>query len=413
MSENEEKKREQDDKCLVLFFFIYGKMGERNRSTKKGGDKMDKQRSGITVNINGHPQPFTIRRPSEGNQPDEPREHRSEERPSATPANDGKPADRHQACSSQADGRQTDENQRNGRQIGEQKAEKQAFETVKEEEAAALEEVDEQTISISEAIQKKKKAGQKRWAWRLPPHAKSLFLAAAIAAFVGMAFGMTMLRLIPKEKAEPSPAAEAMTELAEAGTATDGEREGSTIPAPFSIAVIQAGVYSDSKAAARAAKSIQEAGVPVVIAGQKPAALYIAVGTDKEGLRAVNNKYREAVPSTYVKELAFAAETKARSDIVQKGEKLYGNMAALSAALLAGKDASKEEWQALSKAYGSLEKSKVSNDKTVQNYVEALKQAYLALAAYKENQDEALLSKAQQQLLEALSTYMELVPLRS
>lgn len=103
----------------------------------------------------------------------------------------------------------------------------------------------------------------------MPPHAKSLFLAAAIAAFVGMAFGMTMLRLIPKEKAEPSPAAEAMTELAEAGTATDGEREESTIPAPFSIAVIQAGVYSDSKAAARAAKSIQEAGVPVVIAGQK------------------------------------------------------------------------------------------------------------------------------------------------
>ncbi|AMX85199.1 stage II sporulation protein D [Geobacillus subterraneus] len=375
---------------------------------------MDKQRPGITVNINGHPRPFTIKRPSEGNQPDEPSGHRLEDRPSADFGNDGPPDDRHHARSFQADSRQTDERQRSARQIGEQEAEKQAFDTAKEEEAAALEEADERIVPISEAIQKKKKACQTRRLWRLPPHAKSLFLAAAIAAVVGMAFGMTMLRLIPKEKAEPSPAAEAMTELAEAGIATGGERAESIMPEPFSIAVIQAGVYSDTKAAARAAKSIEAAGVPVVVVGQKPAALYIAVGADKEGLRAVNDKYRKAVSSTYVKELSFAPEAKARqSDIVRKGEALYGDMAALSAALLAGKGASEEEWQALSKAYGSLEKSEATNNKTVRNYVEALKQAYLALAAYKENQDEALLGKAQQQLLEALSVYMELVPPRS
>ncbi|QIZ68529.1 stage II sporulation protein D [Geobacillus subterraneus] len=375
---------------------------------------MDKQRPGITVNINGHPRPFTIKRPSEGNQPDEPGGHRSEDRPSVDSGNDGPPADRHHARSFQADSRQTNERQRSDRQIGEQEAEKQAFDTAKEEEAAALEEVDERIVPISEAIQKKKKARQTRRLWRLPPHAKSLFLAAAIAAVVGMAFGMTMLRLIPKEKAEPSPAAEAMTELAEAGTATGGERAEGVMSGPFSIAVIQAGVYSDTKAAARAAESIGAAGVPVVVVGQKPAALYIAVGADKEGLRAVDDKYRKAVSSTYVKELSFAPEAKARqSDIVRKGEALYGDMAALSAALLAGKGASEEEWQALSKAYGSLEKSEATNNKTVRNYVEALKQAYLALAAYKENQDEALLGKAQQQLLEALSVYMELVPPRS
>ncbi|OQP06405.1 stage II sporulation protein D [Geobacillus sp. 46C-IIa] len=375
---------------------------------------MDKQRPGITVNINGHPRPFTIRRPSEGNQPDEPSGHRPEDRPSADSANDGQPVGHYQVRSFQVSSRQTDENQRTGRQIGEQKMEKQAFDTAKEEEAAALEEADGPIISISEAVQKKKKTGQIRRSWRLPPHVKSLFLAAAIAAVVGMAFGMTMLRLIPKEKAEPSPAAEAMTELTEAGTATGGERAEGVMPRPFSIAVIQAGVYSDTKAAARAAESIEAAGVPVVIAGQKPAALYIAVGADKEGLRAVNDKYRKAVSSTYVKELSFADETKERQlDIVQKGEALYETMAALSAALLAGKGASEEEWQALSKAYGSLEKSEATNNKTVQKYAEALKQAYLALAAYKENEEEALLGKAQQLLLEALSVYMELVPLRS
>jgi len=373
---------------------------------------MDKQRPGITVNINGQPRPFTIRRPSEGNEPHEPGGH--EDHPSSLSANEGQPLDHHHARSFQVDGRQTDEKQKDGRPVGEQKMEKQAFETAEEEEAAALEETDERIISISEAIQKKKKTGQMRRSWRLPPHAKSLFLAAAIAAVVGMALGMTMLRLIPKEKVEPSPAAEAMTELAEAGTATGGERAENTILAPFSVAVIQAGVYSDTKAAERAAKSIEAAGVPVVIAGQKPAALYIAVGADKEGLRAVNDKYREAVPSTYVKELSFAAETKERQlNIVQKGEALYETMAALSAALLSGKDVSDGEWQALGEAYGLLEKSEATNNKTVQNYVEALKQAYLALVAYKENQDEALLGKIQQQLLEALSAYMELVPLRS
>ncbi|AGT32957.2 hypothetical protein M493_13580 [Geobacillus genomosp. 3] len=364
---------------------------------------MDKQRPGITVNINGHSRPFTIRHSSEGDQPDEPSRHQSEDRFSADHVIDRQSAGHHQTRSFQEGGRQT----------GDYEAETKTYETVKGEEAAALEE-DDRVISVSEAFQKKKKGGKKQRSWRLPPHAKSLFLAAAVAALVGMAFGMTMLRLVPQEKGEPSPAAEAMEELAEAGTATGEEGAESTMLAPFSIAVIQAGVYSDEEAAVRAAESIQAAGVPVVVAGKQPAALYIAVGADKEALRAVNDRYRGAVPSTYVKELSFAAETKVRrSGIVQKGEALYGSMAAVSAALLAGKDVSDGEWQALSKAYGSFEKSETPNNKTVEEYAEALRQAYLALAAYKENQEEALLSKAQQQLLEALSVYMELIPLRS
>lgn len=61
MSENEEQKRGQDDKCLVLFF-AYGKIGERNRRAKRDGEMMDKQRQSITVSINGQPQPFTVER---------------------------------------------------------------------------------------------------------------------------------------------------------------------------------------------------------------------------------------------------------------------------------------------------------------------------------------------------------------
>ncbi|KLR73867.1 stage II sporulation protein D, partial [Geobacillus sp. T6] len=149
-------------------------------------------------------------------------------------------------------------------------------------------------------------------------------------------------------------------------------------------------------------------------AGQKPAALYIAVGADKETLRAVNDKYREAVSSTYVKELLFSADANARRlEVVRKGEALYKQMASVSAALLSGRNVGEDDWRTLQTAYHALEKSKMDDGKTAGGYIEALKQAYVALAAYKEQRDEALLAKAQQQLLEALAAYIKLVPLGS
>ncbi len=410
MSENEEQKRGQDDKCLVLFFSVCGKIGERNRSRKKDGGQMDKQRMRIMVNINGKPRPFTVERSSEG-------------RPSEE--SDGYPVDSHLGKGQRAENEADDSRQVSAFQEGGPSAGKPStglwftedgqvredVETTGWEEAAALE-ADERVISVSEAMQQKKSA--RRRTWRLPAQAKSLLAAALVAALVGMAFGMTVLRIIPKEKSASSPASEAMTELTKPETAAGEEGRESVVRAPFSIAVIQAGVYSNAAAAKQASESIKTAGVPVVVAGQKPAALYIAVGADKETLRTVNDQYRQRVPSTYVKELSFAAEAAARrSEAIQKGEVLYENMAAVSAALLGGRKAGEDDWQALQKAYDALEKSNASSDKTVGRYVEALKQAYVALAAYKERRDEALLAKAQQQLLEALAAYIELVPLGS
>lgn len=371
---------------------------------------MDKQRMRIMVNINGKPRPFTVERSSEG-------------RPSEESG--GYSLDSHlgkgQRAENEADdSRQVSAFQKGGPSAGkpstglwftEDGQVREDVETTGWEEAAALE-ADERVISVSEAMQQKK-SGRRR-TWRLPAQAKSLLAAALVAALVGMAFGMTVLHIIPKEKSASSPASEAMTELTKPETAAGGEGRESVIRAPFSIAVIQAGVYSNAAAAKQASESIKTAGVPVVVAGQKPAALYIAVGADKETLRTVNDQYRQRVPSTYVKELSFAAEAAARrSEAIQKGEVLYENMAAVSAALLGGRKAGEDDWQALQKAYDALEKSNASSDKTVGRYVEALKQAYVALAAYKEQRDEALLAKAQQQLLEALAAYIELVPLGS
>ncbi|MFC0297032.1 stage II sporulation protein D [Geobacillus jurassicus] len=368
---------------------------------------MDKQRMGITVNVNGKPHPFTVERSLEG--------RLSEEEADGYPSDSRLGKGQRTGGGRQASVIQEDGPPASGSSTSLSFTEDgqacQYVETTSWEEAAALE-ADERIISVSEVIENKK-SGKPRRSWRMPPHAKSLFAAAVIAALVGVAFGMTVLRIIPKEKVTPSPAVEAMTELVKPETV--GEESGeSEVTAPFSVAVIQAGVYSDAAAAKRAAEPIKTAGVPVVVAGQKPAALYIAVGVDKETLRTVNDKYRGVVPSTYVKELSFPVEAAARRlEVVQKGEALYKNMAAVSAALLSGGNVGEDDWQALNKAYEALEKSKAASDKTAGQYVEALKQAYLALVAYKEGEEEELLNKAQQQLLEALAAYIELVPLGS
>ncbi|MGZ0086566.1 stage II sporulation protein D [Caldibacillus thermoamylovorans] len=356
---------------------------------------MDKQRQSITVSINGQPRPFTVERQAEESPP-QPQRHQSEQRPMTESAEA-----RRRVHEPAAGGQAKEENDRwDGPVIG------SAFPADRLE-AAALE-ADEAVRPVSELFSSKKATRPKR---RPPSFLKPWLIAAALAAFVGIAFGMMVLRIIPKDKLEPSPAAEAMVELTAPERATGaagGDR------APFSIAVMQAGVYSNVAAAKRAAEPIRAAGAPAVVVGQKPAAIYIAVGADKETLRAVNNNYRKAVSSTYVKELVFSADANARRlEVVQKGEALYKRMASVSAALLSGRNVSEDDWQALQTTYDAFEKSKMDDGKTATDYIEALKQAYVALAAYKEQRDEALLVKAQQQLLEALATYIEWVPLGS
>ncbi|KJE27077.1 putative stage II sporulation protein B [Geobacillus kaustophilus] len=371
---------------------------------------MDKQRMHITVNINGKPRPFTVERPLEERLFEESGGSRTDDRlqkerqPNGT--GEGEPrTNAFQERKPFMDERSADFSFVEDEQV------REYIEATGWEEAAAVE-ADERIISVSEAIQQKK-SGRRR-PWRLPAQAKSLFAAALVAALVGMAFGMTVLRIIPKEKSASSPASEAMAELTKPETAAGEEGRERVIQAPFSIAVIQAGVYSNATAAKQASESIKTAGVPVVVAGQKPAALYIAVGADKETLRAVNDKYREAVSSTYVKELLFSADAKARRlEVVQKGEALYKQMASVSVALLSGRNVGEDDWRTLQTVYDAFEKSKMDDGKTAGGYIEALKQAYVALAAYKEQRDEALLAKAQQQLLEALAAYIELVPLGS
>jgi stage II sporulation protein B len=274
----------------------------------------------------------------------------------------------------------------------------------------------EQLRTIASPQPKKKKHKKSnRWNAR----AKSAVASAVIAVMVGTSFGFIVLNMIPKQKSHSFQTEEAATTIPEEmktlpqSDAKQVHHE-EDVSSPFTISVIQAGVFSDAKAADSYAKRLKSSSIPVVTVGEQPVALLIGVGQDKETLRKVSKLYEDGVQSIYIKSLSFTdADSSKRTSIIKAGETLYTNMAAVSAALLGKGDVKADEWEELENHYKQFAARSIPNDKHVKQYASALKNAYLALTAYKTNQREELLWKTQQELLEALQSYMSIFSLRS
>jgi stage II sporulation protein B len=261
----------------------------------------------------------------------------------------------------------------------------------------------------------KKRNKSNRWNAR----AKSAIISIVIAIIVGTSFGFIVLNMIPKQKAHSLPVDESALSASiktETSTQSDAKRvnENEAVSSPFTISVIQAGVFSDDKTAASYAKQLKSSSIPVVTVGKQPVALLIGVGQDKETLRKVSQLYGGEVQSTYIKSLSFAnADSGKRTSVIEAGEMLYMHMASVSAVLLGKSDVKADVWKELENDYKQFAAKSIPNDKNVKQYVSAIKDAYLALVAYKTNQQEELLRKTQQKLLEALQSYMAIFPLRS
>jgi stage II sporulation protein B len=261
----------------------------------------------------------------------------------------------------------------------------------------------------------KKRNKSNRWNGR----AKSAVISIAIAVIVGTSFGFIVLNMIPKQKTHSLPAEKAALSApieTEASTQLDAKpvNENEAVSSPFTISVIQAGVFSDAKAADGYAKQLKSSSIPVVTVGEQPVALLIGVGQDKETLRKVSQLYEGRVQSTYIKSLSFTnGDSSKRTSVIQAGEALYMHMAAMSAILLGKGDIKADAWEELENHYKQFAAKSIPNDKHVKQYVSALKNAYLALTAYKTNQQEELLRKTQQELLKALQSYTSIFPLRS
>lgn len=246
---------------------------------------------------------------------------------------------------------------------------------------------------------------------------KSAIFSIVLAVMIGTGFGFIVLNVIPKQKAH-SP----QTQTLETALSIPMESQDSTTPATksaneaaassFTVSVIQAGVFTDREAAAAYAKQLQSSSIPVVVVGDKQAALFIAVGNDKQQLQTINKWYKQKAHSTYVKSLSFANVSE-RKPVIKAGEALYRQMADISAILLGKGSVSIEDWKKLEKNYRRFLSQPVPNDNDIKQYVSHMKIAYNMLIAYKTNQREELLQKTQQQLLEALKSYIAVFPLRS
>ncbi|UOE75543.1 stage II sporulation protein B [Parageobacillus thermoglucosidasius] len=290
------------------------------------------------------------------------------------------------------------------------------FTTDKPIETNILENEKEAEPRPSASFQQKKRKKRSPIIGALNARIKSAIFSIMMAVIIGTSFGFIVLNVIPKEKEHSGQTLE--TELpvpaeSKDSTGQAAESANEAAASSFTVSVIQAGVFTDREAAAAYARQLQSSAIPVVAVGEKPVALFIAVGSDKQQLQAINERYKQKTHSTYIKFLSFASTDRERKPVIKAGEALYREMAAISAILLGKGDVHKEEWKKLESDYKQFISQTIPNDDNIKRYVSHMKAAYNLLIAYKTNQQEELLQKTQQELLEALKSYISVFPLRS
>jgi stage II sporulation protein B len=268
------------------------------------------------------------------------------------------------------------------------------------------------------SFQQKKKKREKRSpiTGAFNARIKPAIFSIAMAIMIGTGFGFIVLNVIPKQKAHSPQTLETalpipMESKNSAKPAAKSANEAAA--ASFTVSVIQAGVFTDREAASAYARQLQSSSIPVVVVGEKQVALFIAVGNDKQQLQAINEWYKQKAHSTYIKSLSFANINSKRKPVIKAGETLYRKMTSISVILLGKGKVSIEDWKKLENHYQQFRSQTVPNDDDIKRYVSHMKTAYNMLIAYKTNQREELLQKTQQELLEALKSYIAVFPLRS
>jgi stage II sporulation protein B len=245
---------------------------------------------------------------------------------------------------------------------------------------------------------------------------KSAIFSILMAVVVGTSFGFVVLNVIPKQKEQVSSTnSSSLSTVSSIPTQSEDALNETSTPAAeasaqsFTVSVIQAGVFTDKEAAQTYAKQLQASGIPVVAVGQHPISLFIAVGVDKEALQPLNAMYKQKGQSTYIKPLSFEAiKDRQLQTLLTASEPLYKKVVALSVQLLGKNEVKRDDWTSLQNEYKRLQKQSIPKNKEAQQYVHHVTNAYLSLVAYQEKEDDALLWRAQQELLDALKNYIAL-----
>ncbi|MCZ0756675.1 stage II sporulation protein B [Anoxybacillus sp. J5B_2022] len=207
---------------------------------------------------------------------------------------------------------------------------------------------------------------------------KTALFSILLAVIIGTSFGFIVLHIVPKQKETASLPLSPVSLPKETPAAKE-------VAEPLTVAIIQAGVFSEKKAAEAYAKQLQASQIPAVLVGTKPIAVWIGVGADKPSLAPLVEQFKQKGLTTYVKPLVLSS---IQEETVQA---LYTKMANISAQLLANADVSEAEWTSLETSY-----------KKVQKKSEQLESAYVSLIAYRKQKETPLLWNVQQNLLAVL-----------
>ncbi|WP_051530026.1 hypothetical protein [Anoxybacteroides tepidamans] len=265
---------------------------------------------------------------------------------------------------------------------------------ISQTEVSAAQEEEVETYSPVSLKQVKSKKKRSPFVRAVNARIKSAVLSILLAVLVGTSFGFVVLHVIPKAKepASLSNNSSFISEQPKQEATTTGVASVKPSSQTFSISVIQAGVFSDEKAAQEYTKQLQASGIPAVAVGQNPTAVLIAVGRDKQLLGPLNDLYKQKGKTTYIKSISI---TQIKNSLQRS---LYQKMADLSAMLLGESKVTNEDWTSLQKEYKQFQEESASQDQAAKY----MKNSYLSLMAYREQKDESLLWKAQQELLNAL-----------
>ncbi|GGJ67500.1 stage II sporulation protein B [Anoxybacillus voinovskiensis] len=212
---------------------------------------------------------------------------------------------------------------------------------------------------------------------------KTALFSILLAVIIGTSFGFIVLHIVPKQKETAS----LLLSPAASTKETPAKKEDSQ---PLAVAVIQAGVFSEQKAAETYAKQLQASQIPAVLVGKQPIAVWIGVGADKSSLAPLVEQYKQKGLTTYVKPIVFSTT---QDKTVQA---LYEKMVSLSTKLLTNFDVSETEWTSLETQY-----------KETKQKSEQLESAYVSLVAYRKEKKAPLLWNVQQNLLFVLQKEIE------
>ncbi|ANB61346.1 hypothetical protein [Anoxybacteroides amylolyticum] len=207
---------------------------------------------------------------------------------------------------------------------------------------------------------------------------KTALFSILLAVIIGTSFGFIVLHIVPKQKETASLPLSPVSLAKE----TPANKE---VAEPLTVAVIQAGVFSEEKAAKTYAKQLQASQIPAVLVGTQPIAIWIGVGADKPSLAPLVEHFKQRGLTTYVKPIVVSSLKDKTS------QTLYSSMADLSTKLLTNSDVSETAWTSLETQY-----------KETKQKSEQLEKAYVSLIAYRKQKETFLLWNAQQNLLAML-----------